>query len=206
MGSPKTDKKHKLSEPDKWVDLYGNYLYRFAYVRTNETQAAENLVQEALIAAYKAKDNFRGTSSEKTWLVGILKKKIMDYYRKHYRESKYLDKNDPEEKLNHPFNAIGRWRKPVEPWADDAASTAQKHEFWKIFRSCLATLPPKTARAFIMHEIDGESGKQICETLDISSSNLWVLLYRARIKLRECLEKNWFNPKNPQPNAAEHDL
>lgn len=174
--------------PDEWVDQYGDALYGFALARVNNKQTAEDLVQETFLAAVKSQARFRGRSSEKTWLFSILKHKVIDHYRKH--KSWLSSKDDLREldNMDRFFKTDGSWQWRPTDWRADPAKTQTVREALDHFYQCLSGLPQKTADVFISREIDGLSTKEICKNLDITPSNCWVILYRARVLLRTCLE------------------
>ncbi len=165
-----------------WVDRYGDYLYAFALSRVREPSVAEEMVQEALLAALGARKNFRKHSSEKTWLTGILKHKIMDYF---------LDSSEtPVEAF---FTENGQWREKPVHWATDPHELYKQKEFLAVLYYCLGVLPVRQSEVFTLREMDGLSTDEICKLYDISATNCWVILHRARMFLRSCVEKNWFN-------------
>jgi RNA polymerase sigma-70 factor, ECF subfamily len=181
------------SSPERWLDQYGDILFGYAYARVRDTATAEDLVQETLLAALKARSRFAGQSSERTWLVGILKHKLVDYWRSQRRKptvalSEGADSNIADDEL---FAADGRWRSPPSPWSDPD-SALENQEFWRVFSDCIGGLPPAQAEAFRLCEIDGLTGNEACKVLTVASTNLWVMLHRARLRLRRCLESNWF--------------
>ena len=186
-----------LSDPERWVDEYGDYLFKFAIMRLRDPGKAEDVVQEVLLAAFKSGQSFAGRASEKTWLVGILKNKIFDYYRKSSREISFTDLQfyDEEEEGGFVPDALGRsaWNHDLAPqtWPEPGESL-DNDLFWKTYRDCADKLPKKAATAFHLREVDGVESKEVCALLSISDSNLWVMLHRARMALRLCLEKNWF--------------
>ncbi len=184
--------KNKMSSPEKWVDEHGNHLYRFALGRLRSPELAENAVQETFLAALQAKSKFAGKSSERTWLIGILKHKIIDYYRKKYREIPASDLQSEDQAINSFFDYTGHPNKFPSNWMPDPRELAGNHEFWEVFEGCLKKLPKATAEAFSLREVDKVESKEICKVLNITSTNLWVMLHRARLQLRECLERNWF--------------
>jgi len=181
-----------VENPEKWVDLYGDYLYRFALYRVYEATVAEDLVQETFLAALGSFKDFQRRSSIKTWLTGILKHKIIDYFRKKAREQSIDDIESNVSKLDDLFDQNGHWKIKPAKWDADPQKLYDQKEFIKIFHKCMAELPGLQASAFTLREIVGESTKKICKILDISSTNCWVLLHRARMYLRRCLEINWF--------------
>ena len=187
-----------LSDPAQWVDLYGNYLYRFALGRLRNADEAENLVQETFLAALKAKDNFAGKSSERTWMVGILKHKIIDHIRHSYREKPVSDIHENEETVNSFFDVVGRPLQYPSPWTPNPDEVLENKEFWIILRSCLQKLPRINQDAFLLREIEEMPTDLICKVLKITSTNLWVIMHRTRTQIRACLEANWFEgPRNP---------
>jgi RNA polymerase sigma-70 factor, ECF subfamily len=186
-----------LSDPEKWVEEHGDYLFRCALLRVRDQVIAEDLVQETLLAALQARERFAGQSSERTWMIGILKHKIIDRFRKDVREQPAEDPQRmteiPEE--DETFDKDGHWRldqtAPMD-WPDHPGAVLERKQFWESLRRCLTTLPPNMAQVFTLRELDELESDAICTTLHISSSNLWVLLHRARKQLRQCLEVNFF--------------
>lgn len=181
-----------LSDPDNWVAAHGDYLYRYAMMRVRDPAVAEDLVQETFLAALKGRGNFSGKSSEKTWLVGILKHKLIDQvYRS--RSGVQVENIELTADLSaERFDESGHWRASLAEWSDPDRAL-EKDEFWRVFEACVERLPPQMARLFLLKEMDGLSGEELCKALDISTTNnAWVMLSRARMRLRDCLEANWF--------------
>ena len=179
--------------PESWVDQHGDYLYSFARFRVRDQASAEDLVQETFIAALQNHKNYKGQASERTWLTAILKNKIIDYLRKQSREQ---PTDDIERFLNMSddlFNAAGKWVNGPGKWSFAPSILYDKKEFWQALRRCLELLPKRMAQAFIFREIDGMSHQEICKVLEISPSNSWVVLYRARMGLKKCLGTSWFD-------------
>jgi RNA polymerase sigma-70 factor (TIGR02943 family) len=179
--------------PNTWVDKYSDFLYRYAMSRVNNIAVAEDLVQETFYSALKAFANFDGKSSERTWFVSILKHKIIDFYRKKSRQAKYFDEpagNEPSD----DYEENGFWKLENAPadWGDRPEEALHQKEFLLILEECLTDLPQKIAAVFTLREMEGIESKNICKELNISASNLWVMLHRARQQLRKCLELNWF--------------
>ena len=189
-----TDKLQTL-DPSKWLDCHGNYLYRYALVRVRESALAEDLLQETLLAAVGSYPGHAGRSSERTWLVGIMKHKVIDYFRRAARTAQFqlLLQNDDQIEC---FEESGPWR---GHWREDQAPVSwpihdlESREFWETFEHCLSQLPHQMSIAFTLREIDGLSSTEICEILNITPNNLWVLLHRGRTNLRNLLETNWFS-------------
>jgi len=182
-----------LETPEKWVDLYANYLYRYAIFRVYESTVAEDLVQETFLAALGSFDNFQHRSSVKTWLTGILKHKIIDHFRRKAKEQKINDSELNMNKLENLFDRNGHWKIKLAKWDADPRKLYDRKEFMEVFHKCLSELPGRQASAFILREIIGESTKEICKILDVSTTNCWVLFHRSRMHLRQCLETHWFN-------------
>jgi RNA polymerase sigma-70 factor (ECF subfamily) len=186
-----------LSDPERWVELHGDYLFKFALMRLRDPSRAEDAVQETFLAALSGGRTFAGRSAEKSWLVGILKNKICDHYRRASRETSLTDLAFYAEEEGGRFVAEGLfkdgWNNALGPqeWAAPGASL-DSGLFWETFRDCSQKLPKNVAAVFHLREVDGVESKEICALLDISESNLWVMLHRARMALRRCLETNWF--------------
>jgi RNA polymerase sigma-70 factor (ECF subfamily) len=180
------------SDPATWLDQYGDSLYRFALLRVREPATAEDLVQETLLAAWRARDSFAGQAAERTWLIAILKNKLIDHFRRSRRETPLPDAVDSDAAIDALFTEHNdHWAHPPAAWArpDDALEQA---EFWQAFQDCLAGLPARQAQVFTLNEIDGLSTEELCKVLEAQPSNVWVMLHRARLRLRECLEQTWF--------------
>jgi RNA polymerase sigma-70 factor (ECF subfamily) len=175
------------------VDQYGDYLYAFALSRVRNPSTAEEVVQEALLAALGARKNYKKQSSEKTWLTGILKHKIMDHFRKHAKEQNDLRIDSSETPLETFFTENGQWRDKPALWAADPHEIYKQKEFLAVLYYCLSVLPARQSDVFTLREMDGLSTNEICKLYDISATNCWVILHRARMFLRSCVEKNWFN-------------
>ncbi|MCL3780402.1 sigma-70 family RNA polymerase sigma factor [Prolixibacteraceae bacterium JC049] len=196
MDKKPANNKHQLS-PAKWVDNYSDMLYSFAYSRVNDDDIAADLVQDTFYSALKNEQQFRGDSSEKTWLYNILRNKIIDHYRKASTQ-----KSSSVDDLSSFFNAGGKWQNhwnesaAPKPWNESADHSVNRSEFYAALNNCLAKLSDKCAAVFNLKNMEDLSSEEICKELNISSSNYWVLMHRAKLQLRACLEKNWFNHSN----------
>ena len=182
----------KPLNPENWVDQYGNYLYHFALGRLRNTTDAENVVQETFLAAFKGRNSFSGKSTERTWLTGILKHKIVDHMRKGYKEKPVTDLQPDIEAIDQFFDRAEHMKKQPGKWAADPNAILETKEFWEVLYKCSEKLPKTASDAFLLREVEKMDSKEVCKTLGISLSNLWVLLHRARLHLRQCLEQNWF--------------
>lgn len=186
------DAPGKLSDPATWLDQHGDSLYRFALLRVRNPTTAEDLVQETLLAAWRAKDSFAGQAAERTWLIAILKNKLIDHFRRTGRETPLPDMADTDDAIDALFiEHTDHWLHPPTTWSrpDNALEQA---EFWQVLQDCLAGLPARQAQAFTLTEVDGLSTEELCKALAAQPSNVWVMLHRARLRLRECLEQRWF--------------
>jgi RNA polymerase sigma-70 factor (ECF subfamily) len=173
---------------DTWVDQYGDALFHFAIARVKNREVAEELVQETFLAAVQSQERFKGRSSEKTWLFGILKHKVIDHYRKAKSTMYAQNILDDPDNLEAFFKTNGGWQIQPVHWRTDPGKAQEIKEFLDHFYRCLSDLPQQTADAFVLREVDGLSTGEICKHLDITATNCWVLLYRARMLLRKCLE------------------
>ncbi|MGR9053753.1 MAG: sigma-70 family RNA polymerase sigma factor [Gammaproteobacteria bacterium] len=183
-----------LSNPERWLDLYGNVLYRYAAARVRQSEVAEDLVQDTLLAALRAQAGFAGKSSERTWLIGILKHKIVDYYRKTSDSvEQAFDERFSNDEDGEFFDSSGHWRYELSSWSNPDKAIEQE-QFYEVLKQCIDRLPERMAQLFVLREFDGLESEQICEMLALSSmNNFWVSLSRVRVRLRHCLDENWFN-------------
>lgn len=198
MEGVKITNQKKVFDPTVWVEEYGDYLYSFAFSRVRNEAVAEDIVQETLLAAIQSYDRFSGNSSEKTWLTGILKNKVIDHFR---RNSKYGELTNIEADMSaydYLFEREdewnGHWNDSLAPidWKTTPETVLEENEFRGILTSCLNELPERISNAFTMREMDGFSCQEICAVLSVSPNNYWVMLHRARLHLRRCIEFNWF--------------
>jgi RNA polymerase sigma-70 factor, ECF subfamily len=189
--------KIKEFDPTVWVDAHGDFLFAFAFSRVRNEAAAEDLVRETLIAALQSFSVCDENSSERVWLTGILKHKIIDFWRQ-------VDLAEDEAELSSYdyLFADERW---TDHWTESTMPTEwnitpdealEKGEFCHVLEHCLGELPARVANAFTMHEMDGLGGAEICEILQISKDNYQLMLHRARTHLRRCLEYDWFRKVN----------
>lgn len=188
MNNPKT------TQPDTWIARFGDYLYSIAFFKTNKVEIAQDLVQDTFLSALKAKDHFEGRSSEKTWLTSILNNKIIDYYRKESKSgsmTEYLD--DTDEFFREVFfdGENGRWQEPLlkNYISESADQYLLGKEFQTYLQKCISIIPPKLKSVFLAKYFEDDTAENICKEYDISSSNYWVIIYRAKVMLRDCLEK-----------------
>ncbi|MFL1011780.1 sigma-70 family RNA polymerase sigma factor [Flavisericum labens] len=182
--------KHQIN-PNKWIDLYSDYLFNYTISRVSDRVIAQDLVQDTFLAGLKSMKNFKGEASERTWLISILKRKIIDYYRK--INSK---KGKAEVRVNYNSSSEneGDWleERVSDPFDKTAQDTLENEELGDAIYKCLEKLPQKQAEVFKMKTILGHETEVICNELEITPSNLWVIIHRARTALADCLKENWF--------------
>jgi RNA polymerase sigma-70 factor (ECF subfamily) len=169
------------------------YLLRYATLQLRDAAAAEDCVQEALLAGLAGGTNFAGRSNLRTWLTGILKHKIVDTIRRQSRERPAADvslEGDSSE-FDELFDGRGHWQEAPQAWEQPEQVLGQK-QFFAALEKCLRALPARTAQVFMMREHLGLETPEICKELGITPTHLWVMLHRARMALRLCLEANWF--------------
>jgi RNA polymerase sigma-70 factor (ECF subfamily) len=169
------------------------YLLRYAAVQLRDAAAAEDAVQEALLAALAGESNFAGRSNLRTWLTGILKHKIVDAIRRQSRERTAAEQepgSDADE-FDGLFDRRGHWEESPDAWEQPEGALGQK-QFLAALEACLRALPERTARVFMMREHLGMETEEICKELGITPTHCWVMLHRARMALRLCLQTNWF--------------
>lgn len=191
--------KEAVLEPSLWVTRYADAMLSFAFRRTNDLTLSEDLVQDTFLSALKARANFRGNSQEKTWLYAILENKITDYFRSsNYSFQKQKVVIDSTF-FGHFFDNKeegGHWTKDQKPqdWSNlsEEFSDTEIEELNKAIENCLKKLPQKLARILVLKHVDAYSTETICKELAISASNYWVMIHRAKMQLRACLEINWF--------------
>lgn len=181
-----------MQHTNDWLTEHGDYLYRFALARLRDPHLAEDAVQETLLAAIK-NNSFEGQSSVRTWLTAILKHKIIDLQRKQLREqpvSDLIDTEADETSMDDFFNQTGHWvDKPQDLNMPQGA--LQQKQFLNVLDACMKRLPEKLKAIFLLRDVHDEENENICKELDITPTNAWVMLYRARMSLRKCLELNW---------------
>lgn len=186
--------KNLLGPPEGWLDEHGAALYKYALMYTRDAHSAEEAVQETLLAALQASDRYEGEASARTWLIGILKHKIMDMFRRNAREVQLEDMEMLESGDENPsdeiFGLSGNWLDKPSDWGNPEELLARE-EFMAILQRCLDALPPKWSRLFMLREVMEEDTGSICQELAITPTNLWTMLYRTRLGLRRCLDRNW---------------
>jgi len=178
-------------DPSTWVDEYALPMFRYAMSQVGDHAAAEDLVQEAFLAALKNYESFSARSTFLTWLLSILRRKVVDYRRSSRKQVPLT--RDAHSILDECFDNRNRWRKTLEKWPANPGDDLDKEEFWTVFQNCVEQLPPLLAEVFRLREILSCEIDEVCEVLDVTRGNLSVRLHRARMSLRGCLEDRWFN-------------
>ncbi|GAC1398160.1 MAG: sigma-70 family RNA polymerase sigma factor [Sediminibacterium sp.] len=184
-----------LLNPDQWVNLYADALYGYTLPRVNDAALAEDLVQETFLSAWKARDSFKGEASEKSWLFAICKHKIIDHYRKKARDIvQPMSQRDASDGM---FDEAEHWAKETRPteWGIDYQQQIDNKEFNSILNLCKKKLQQLQQSVFVMKYMEDLDSAEICKALGITPSNYWVLIHRAKLQLRTCLEKNWISLK-----------
>jgi RNA polymerase sigma-70 factor (ECF subfamily) len=191
----------RADDPAQWVDRHGDCLYRYALLRLRSPDLAADLVQETFLEAFRSRAAFEGRSSERTWLVGILKHKVLDHFRRQRRERPMGEAAEDGERDEPAFDRRGHWRRGPSSWGADPSESLERREFWDVLGQCVAKLPPRLADAFLLRELDGLEAAEVQSLLGITPANLWARLHRARSLLRQCLESRWSGRRS---SAAAH--
>ncbi|MBA6154542.1 sigma-70 family RNA polymerase sigma factor [Gelidibacter maritimus] len=180
---------HQIN-PNRWIELYSDYLFNYTISRVNDREIAKDIIQDTFFAGLKSMKNFKGEASERTWLISILKRKIIDYYRK-------INSKKGQAEVRMTYNTDeneGDW---LEERVEDmtylnAQDILENTELGDAIYDCMSKLSDRQATVFKMKTILNYETETICNELNITASNLWVIIHRARIALAECMEKNWF--------------
>jgi RNA polymerase sigma-70 factor (ECF subfamily) len=185
------EKTKPILSPTLWIDKYADYLFNYAITRVNDSDLAKDLVQETFFSGLKSAKNFEGKATERTWLISILKRKIIDHYRKINST-----KGKAEVRMNfyEKGENEGNWIEERVPqsWDNASEKEIENQELKEQLAACIDKLPEKYALVFRLKTIEDFGTEEICKELDITSSNLWVIIHRARTQLRKCMEDNWF--------------
>lgn len=185
-------------DPAAWVDDHGDYLFRYALIRLRDDVRAEDVVQETLLAALQHLDSYSGRATERTWLTGILKHKIVDQIRRSCKEVPFetsdtdLSEFDPLFERQDIFQ--DHWSDTLSPriWHRSPEDAVRQDEFFGVLQKCMGKMPERVAHVFALREMDELDTEEICRLLELSTSNFWVIMHRARMSLRRCIEINWF--------------
>jgi RNA polymerase sigma-70 factor (ECF subfamily) len=185
------DNKHTLNA-DQWITNYSDALFKYTMMRVNDTGVSEDIVQETFLSAWRNKDNYKGEASEKNWLYTICKNKIIDHYRK--KSTSIIQYAEADTTANM-FDEVEHWTKEDAPkeWGVNYHQTVEKKEFYSILEQCKSKLQQMQQSVFALKYLEDLDTEEICKVLGISTSNYWVLIHRAKLSLRSCLEKSWVN-------------
>jgi len=182
------------NNPHTWLNEHGDYLYRYAMSRLHDSEAASDILQETLLAGWKGYANFSGNSAIRTWLVGIMKHKVIDHIRKEIR-TRDLTEAAESDPTSAYFDADGSWHEAPQAWHENPEVLCNSEQFQRVLDGCINKLSERQQLVFRMRDITGEDSGTVCEACDITPTNLHVLLHRARMALRPCLQHHWFNQK-----------
>jgi RNA polymerase sigma-70 factor (ECF subfamily) len=186
------EKQVNVANPEKWLALYGNLMYQYTLPRVKDTEIAQDIVQETFLAGLKGLVGYKGEASEKNWLFTILKNKIIDYYRKKATEQAVMTMPGLKLMDDEWFNEEGSWAENRMPKDWQAADNpVERKEIQKIINWCKDHLKELQQYVFTLKYMEDLDSVEICKVLKISSSNYWVLIHRARLQMRDCVEKNW---------------
>ncbi len=179
--------RKEATTPSKWIENYADSLFGYAIVRVSDREIARDLVQETFLSALQNLSSFRGDSSEKTWLFSIMKNKIIDHYRRNAG-----DREEPFD-LNSYFDEEGEWKDSERPisWSGTGHDDYNSKEFHEALQRCLSRLTSQCRTIFTLKYLEELEFEEICKELAISTSNYWVIMHRAKLTLRRCIEKNW---------------
>jgi RNA polymerase sigma-70 factor, ECF subfamily len=181
----------KRHSPEDWVDAYGDYLFNFALGQVRDGDAAEEIVQETFLAALLSRDRFAGRSSERTWLVGILRHKICDHHRRKCRERVLSGDRDAHTRDGEAWDEAALWLHESAAECVSPSRRMELAEFRAALAAALGKLPARIAQVFQLYEVEERSNQEVCAQLNISENNLWVMLHRARKQLRDHLQGWW---------------
>jgi RNA polymerase sigma-70 factor (ECF subfamily) len=181
--------ENKKSIVSKWVELYSDSMFTWAFSRTSRREVAEDLVQDTFVAALHGFDKYEELSNPKTWLFSILNHKIIDYHRNHFRKQELIQVVDSE----NYFRENGSWKQEEMPhnWQDDEANLLDNAEFRQILEKCMNKLPVSWFSIVQMKYLEGNKSEEICQDLGITITNLWQVIHRSKLQLRKCIEINW---------------
>jgi RNA polymerase sigma-70 factor (ECF subfamily) len=187
-----------ILNPNSWTEIYSDELYGYAMNKTGKNELAEDLVQETFLAALKSLEGFKGQSSERTWLFAILKYKIADHYRKastKYEISNCSFGNEEDSFIDNYFTDDGDWKESSAPknWNVDYSKAMENKELAIALNHCIEKLPENQNRLIVLKLVEEEKTEKVCKELNITTTNYWVIIHRAKLQLRACLEKNWIN-------------
>jgi RNA polymerase sigma-70 factor (ECF subfamily) len=183
-----SDKQKQVSQ---WVGQYGDDLYTWAFHKTQDQQTAEDLVQDTFLASFQSFEKFQHKSTPRTWLFAILNNKITDHFRQQIKNASTIRERHT---LINFFDENGDWKEEAKPleWSLYDSHLLDDIEFGRVFQDCLRKLPESWNACLQLKYLDEKDGDQVCQVMNITPSNFWQILHRAKLQIRKCLEKNWF--------------
>jgi len=179
--------------PEKWIENYSDEMYRYALSKSGDHDLSEDLIQETFLGALASMENFKGDSSEKTWLYSILKFKIADYYRKASTKNELSNTLSNNDYSDYFFDEHGEWQEQTSPneWSINASEALENQELGLILTNCIDKLPNTQRQLINLKLIEEEETENVCKQMQLSSNNFWTSIHRAKLVLRDCVEKNW---------------
>lgn len=186
--------EHKTQQFTTWVNDFTDDLMSWAYHKTSSKETAEDLVQETFLSAYNSFDNFKNDSSPKTWLLSILNHKIIDFYRKKSKSLSIVDNNQENEankRVNDLFDENDNWKNPKEHSFEAEEHLLDNADFNSTLEKCMENLPEKWRIAIHSKYLTDVSAEDVCKQLEISIANYWQIIHRAKLHLKNCIDKNW---------------
>lgn len=204
-----TSTQSRVNQAHQWLDQHGDYLFGYTIKRLHNVDAAEDLVQDTLLAAMSAQHSFAGRSTVQSWLIGILKHKIGDHLRRARTAARSAGKQGDENAgqpsedeldgwVESQFSARGKWKVPPAKWGRDPSAESEREELGRVLSECLEKLPPRAAEVFLLNETQAHGAEILSKVLELSTTNIGVILYRARMALRRCLEVSWFGRRRAE--------
>jgi RNA polymerase sigma-70 factor, ECF subfamily len=193
------------AESCDWLSMHGDYLFNLAVGQVRDPLVAEDLVQETFLAALKARERFSGRSTDRTWLVGILRHKIYDHLRRICRERPARSGASPERPVQEAWDDSVLWVHEVAVECLEPSRRMELAEFREALELALGNLPPRIAQVFQLYEVEERPNREVCQRLSISESNLWVMLHRARKQLRQELGTWWNRESKPADETSQGD-
>lgn len=187
---PQTNAPPPLN-PSTWVEEYGDYLFRYANSRLRNTTAAEEVVQETFLSGVRYAEQYSGRGTERAWLLGILKRKVIDFVRRRQKLNTTSGYEDETDLTAQFFDGTGHWKPGVLGWSPAPNQKVEMDELWQVVKGCLETLPQGQADVFVLSVMEDMDSADICTELGISSSNFWVRMHRARLGLAACVGQKW---------------
>lgn len=192
MKAKEAEAQESEKDSSLWVEEHGDYLFRIAYTQVRDRDLAQDLIQDTFVSAIRALDTFEGRSSIRSWLRSILRNKIIDHHRKANRTEALPTEDVSFYDSSDHFNK-GIWRRLISNWGQSPEDLVTGKDFYQVLEKCLTKLPERHRQIFTLRTLEGLEREDICKELDISASNFWVIMHRARLGLRKCIEKNWVN-------------